>query len=270
FRGFTIEGREWMDKFLAIEMPASSLRALLLQKAGWFARGSGDFKKADTLLHRALEMAKEIGDTNRASWALGDLGLSARDQGENEQSIKYFTEGLRFGQQSGEKRAIGVCLYNLAESYELIRDLDTASEFWEKGLSVFREESDITHIAWGLEGQAGVSYLKGDFTSALEYHLESLKHKVEVMDKLGLAYSFEGLAQVAAAQGQPERAAILWGAGSRLRESMNIPLDPSREDIYTSFIPRTREQIGDDLFNEAWKKGEAMKLEEAIDYALRS
>jgi predicted ATPase/transcriptional regulator with XRE-family HTH domain len=267
-RGFTIEGREWMDKFLAIEMPASPLRALLLQKAGWFARGSGDFKKADMLLHRALEMAKEIGDTNRASWALGDLGLSARDQGDNEQSIKYFTEGLGFGQQSGEKRAIGTCLYNLAESYDLIRDLDTARGLWEQGLSIFREESDITHIAWGLEGLAAVAYLKKDFANALNFHLESLHHKVEVMDKLGMAYSFEGLAQVNAALGNAQRAASLWGAASLLRESMNIPLDPSREDIYVSLIPITREQIGNLAFEEAWKKGKNMKLEEAIDFAL--
>jgi non-specific serine/threonine protein kinase len=269
FRGFTIEGREWMDKFLAIEMSASPLHALLLQKAGWFARGSGNFKKADMLLHRALEMAKEIGDVNRASWAFGDLGLSARDQGDNEQSIRYFTEGLRYAEQSGEKRAKGVCLFNLAESYELNRDLDAASELWEQGLRLFREESDITHIAWGLEGLAGTAYLKGDFANALKFHLESFTYKVDVMDKLGMAYSFEGLAQVNAALGEPERAAILWGAGSHLRESMNIPLDPSREDVYISLIPGTREQIGYVAFEEAWKMGKVMKLEEAIDYALQ-
>ena len=270
FRGFTIEGREWMDKFLAIEMPPSPLHALLLQKAGWFARGGGNFKKADLLLHRALEMAKEIGDVNRASWALGDLGLSARDQGDNEQSIQYFTEGLQFAEQSGEKRAMGVCMFNLAESYELIRDLDTASELWEQGLSIFREEDDITHIAWGLEGLAGVAYLKKNFANALNFHLESLKHKVDVMDKLGMAYSFEGLAQVNAALDEPGRAAILWGAGSHLRESMNVPLDPSREDVYISLIPKAREQIGDVPFEEAWKKGAALKLEEAIEFALEN
>ena len=116
FRGFTVEGREWMDRFIAIEMPASPLRALLFQKAGWFARGNGDFKNADSLLKRALDLAKDVGDWNRAAWALGDLGLSARDQGDKPQSIRYFTEGLKFARQSGEDRAIGVLLFNLAES----------------------------------------------------------------------------------------------------------------------------------------------------------
>jgi len=65
------------------------------------------------------------------------------------------------------------------------------------------------HIAWGLEGLAGTAYLAKDFAGALEFHLKSLKFKVEVLDRLGIAYSFEGLAQVAAAEEEPERAAVL-------------------------------------------------------------
>jgi hypothetical protein len=91
---------------------------------------------------------------------------------------------------------------------------------------------------------------------------------MEVMDRLGIAYSLEGLAQVAAANEEPERAAILWGAASHLREAMKVILDPSREEIYTSLIPRTRAQIGETRFDELWKKGKTMKVEEAIEYAL--
>jgi len=267
FRGFTVEGREWMDRFIAVEMPASPLHALLLQKAGWFARANGDFKIADTLLKRALDMAKDVGDWNRAAWALGDLGLSARDQGDKQQSIRYFTQGLKFARQSGEDRAIGVLLFNLAESYELLEDLNKAEDLWEQGLNLFREAGDKTHIAWGLEGLAGTAYLAKDVASALKFHLESLRIKVEVMDRLGIAYSFEGLAQVAAAA-EPERASILWGAASRLREIINIPVDPSREVLYTALIPNTREQLGEQVFDTAWKRGEIMKLDEAIEYAL--
>ena len=268
FRGFMVEAREWMERFVAIDMPASPLRALLLQKAGWYTRTAGNFKKADMLLHRALEMAKEIGDLNRASWALGDLGLSARDQGDNEQSIRYFMEGLEFARQSGEDRAIGVQLYSLAESYELLGDLNKAKDLWEQGLSLFRVEGDKTHIAWGLEGLAGTLYLAKDLAGALKFHLESLTIKAEVMDRLGLAYSLEGLAQIAAADKEPERAAILWGAANHLRKGMNVVLEPSREELYTSLIPRTRQQIGETLFDELWKKGENMKLEDAIGYTL--
>ena len=268
FRGYSAEAREWMNKFLETESSASPLRALLLQKTGWLTRASGDFKKADVLLKRALEMALEIGDKNRASWALMDLGRSARDQGDHEQAISFISQALAFAKESGEKRTIGVSLYNLAESYDLAGDLDTSKALWEEGLSLLRAEGDKTHIAWGLEGLAGASYLARDLAGALKFHLESLRFKVEVMDKLGIAFSFEGLAQVAAAEEEPERAAVLWGAANHLRETINVPLESSREDIYTSLTPITREQIGDEVFDKAWKKGETMKLNEAIEYAL--
>ena len=265
-RGYSKEAREWMDKFLEIESPASQGRALLLQKAGWLTRASGDFGKADILLRRALEMARQIGDKNRAASALMDLGLSIRDQGDNEQAISYFSEALKLVQETGNKRGIGNCMYYLADSYA--HDLDRSMSLWEQGLNIHRDNGDKTHIAWGLEGLAGVAYLKRDFASALKSQLESLRIKVELMDKLGIAYSLEGMAQVFAMQSEPERAAILWGAANHLREAIAVPLELSREHLYTSLIPITRSQIGDKAFDEAWKKGETMKLENAIEYAL--
>ncbi len=265
-RGYSKEAREWMGKFLEIESPASQRRALLLQKAGWLTRASGDFGKADLLLLQALEMARQIGDKNRAALALMDLGLSVRDQGDNEQAVSYFSEALQLVQETGNKREIGNCLYYLAQSYSA--DLDRSMSLWEQGLTIHRDNGDKTHIAWGLEGLAGVAYLKSDFASALKFHSESLRIKVEVMDKLGIAYSLEGLAQVVAAANDLERAAVLWGAANRLREEINVPLEASREDMYTSRIPMTRSQLGDEVFDQAWNKGRAMNLMGAIAYGL--
>jgi hypothetical protein len=88
------------------------------------------------------------------------------------------------------------------------------------------------------------------------------------MDKPGIPYSLEGLAQAAALEGDCEHAAVLWGAADQLRVLLNLPMDPSREDIYTSLIPASREKIGEAAFDRAWKKGKAMTLNEAIAYAL--
>jgi len=270
FRGYSAEAREWMNKFIEIESAPSPLQALLLQKAGWLTRAGGDFERANLLLESALTMALGIGDKNRAAWALMDLGLSLREQGNQAKEIASFTQALTLAQESGEKRAIGVCLYNLAESHELTGDLDASRKLWEQGLSILRAEGDKTHIAWGLEGLAGSAYLARNYKDALDFHLESLKFKVDVLDKLGIAYSLEGLAQVAAAMEAAERSAVLWGAANNLRDTLNVPLEPSRENIYTSLIPVTRSKIGDEAFEQAWKKGRTMTLLEAIDYALAS
>ena len=213
-------------------------------------------------------MALELGDKNRAAWALMDLGRSIRDQGDNKQAISFLSQALSFARENGEKRAIGACLYNLAESYDLTGEVETSRRFWEEGLNMFRMEGDQTHIAWGLEGIAGTAYLAKDFAGAFKFHLESLKFKLEVMDKLGIAFSLEGLAQISAAQEESERAAVLWGAANHLREALNVPIESSREHLYASLIPIARDQIGERVFEQAWRKGREMTLNEATEFAL--
>src|SRR6185503_19549772 len=129
-------------------------------------------------LQSALEMALDLGDKNRAAWALMDLGRSIRDQGDNRQAISFLSQALTFARENGAERAIGACLYNLAESYDLTGEVETSRRFWEEGLNIFRTEGDQTHIAWGLEGLAGAAYLAKDFASAHKFHLESLMFKV--------------------------------------------------------------------------------------------
>jgi hypothetical protein len=74
---------------------------------------------------------------------------------------------------------------------------------------------------------------------------------------------------VAAALGNPLRAARLWGAEERLREeigparSAGQETDPQMRDA--------RAAAGDGAaFDRAWQEGRAMPLEQAIEFAISS
>ena len=268
-RGYVMEALEWFDKLLSFDLPPTPGRALGFQKAGFLTRIRGDFEKAADFLEQALTIADEIGDKERAGWALLDLGTAARDMGKTEEVTPDFSKALSRFQELGDARGMLNAYYQLATTYVQTRELSKARSFWESGLELSRKMNDKSFIAWGLEGLADTAFLENQPQKARMLHRESLKSKLEAMDKAGLAYSFEGLAQVAVLDGEPEHAAVLWGAAEQVRSLLKMPLDPSREDIYTSLIPTTREQIGDELFDEAWKKGETMELEDAIQYALQ-
>jgi tetratricopeptide (TPR) repeat protein len=268
YRGYVTETLEWFDKLLAFDLPDTRGRALGFQKAGFLNRVRGNFDKAVRFLKQGLTIAGEIGDKEQAGFALLDLGNAARDMGKTEEVIPNFSNALSLFQELGDTHGTLNSYYQLATSYMQMRDLAQARSFWEHGLELSRKMNDKSFIAWGLEGLADTAFLENRAEQSRMLHMESLKSKLEVMDKAGLAYSFEGLAQAAALEEEPQHAAVLWGAADQLRALLNLPLDPSREDIYTSLMPTTREQIGDELFEEAWKKGRAMKLEEAIEFAL--
>jgi len=268
YRGYLTETLEWFDKLLSFELPSSRGRALSFQKAGFLSRVHGDFNKAVHLLKRSLEISREIGDNERAGWALLDLGNAARDMGNSEEVIPCVSEALSLFRELRDPRGILNSYYLLADTHMQRHEMNQAKFFWEQGLELSREMNDKSFIAWGLEGLADTAFVERRIEQAKMLHMESLKYKVEVMDKAGMAYSFEGLAQVASLDDEPERAAILWGAAEGLRILLNMPLDPSRQDFYNSLIPNARGQIGNQAFDKAWKNGKVMTLNEAIEFAL--
>lgn len=87
-------------------------------------------------------------------------------------------------------------------------------------------------------------------------------------DKTHIAESFEGLAGVACAQGQQERAARLFGAVEVLREALHAPMPPAARPDYEGQVATVRAALGESAFAAAWAKGRAMPMEQAISEAL--
>jgi hypothetical protein len=80
----------------------------------------------------------------------------------------------------------------------------------------------------------------------------------------------EGFACVAGAKGETERAARLWGAAQALHETKGIPRDIdflAEADVRISAV---RSGMGEKAWEEAWRKGRVMTLDEAVSYALEA
>src|SRR5829696_7778285 len=78
----------------------------------------------------------------------------------------------------------------------------------------------------------------------------------------------EGFACMAGVRGETERAARLWGAAQALHETKGIPRDPDFLAEADARISAVRTGMGEEEWEEAWRKGTAMTLEEAVSYAL--
>jgi hypothetical protein len=77
----------------------------------------------------------------------------------------------------------------------------------------------------------------------------------------------EGFACVAGAKGEAERAARLWGAAQALHESKGIPRDIDFLAGADARIFTVRLGMGEEAWEEAWRKGRMMTLDEAVSYA---
>ena len=80
--------------------------------------------------------------------------------------------------------------------------------------------------------------------------------------------ALEGFACLAGAKGDAERAAQLWGAAQALQEAKNIPRDTDFLAEADARISAVRSGMGEEAWEEAWRKGRTMTLDEAVSYAL--
>jgi hypothetical protein len=77
-----------------------------------------------------------------------------------------------------------------------------------------------------------------------------------------------GLAGVAGATGQPERAARLFGAAETLLEQIGAPLQAADLADYERNLAAVRSRLTERRFTAARQDGHAMASEQAIAYAL--
>ena len=87
-------------------------------------------------------------------------------------------------------------------------------------------------------------------------------HQVEQW--LGIVKGLAGLAEIAAAQGQAERAGRLFGAASRLLPATST----YREEVHRRSTA-ARAQLDAATFEAGWAAGQAMTEEQAITEALQ-
>ena len=180
----------------------------------------------------------------------------------------HYEESWRLYQEQGD--VFGVTL--LVSALEVVGlpqgDEETAHALYEQSLPLLRASRDrgrlgiiLINVAdvwlhhYGDEQQAKTLYQQG-------LHLWQDMQRVD--DGLGIVRGLAGMAEVAAAQGQAERAGRLFGAADRL-----LPSASSYRDDVNRRVAATRDHLDAAAFATGWTAGQAMTDEQAANDALQ-
>ena len=87
-------------------------------------------------------------------------------------------------------------------------------------------------------------------------------------DRLALAYLFEAIGCLSAAQDEPERAMQLVGMAATLRETIGAPLPPAEASRLQDRLAPARAALGEEALRIAENSGRALSLDEAIELAV--
>lgn len=267
-RSYLSEGRRWLEEVLAQAGGELLTRALALQSAAVLARLQGDYEQALALSEEGLTLRRQSGDTKSIANSLSNLGILAEQRGEYERAGALYEESLSLRREVSDEWGTANSLQNLAIVAYLQHDYERAGALLEESLALYRELGDTLGIAVSLLNLGELEQDRGNFARAMALHQASLLLRQELGDKPSTAGPLEGIAAAAGSQGRGEQATRLWGAASALREAVGAPLEATLRSRYEQQASSVRAMLGKSHWNVAWEEGRAMRLEEAVAYAL--
>ena len=201
------------------------------------------------------------------------LGLVDVAEGNATRSRERFEESLRFFRISGESEKWGEAhtLAYLGLAPLLNGEPEAARRCFEEGLAAARAAGDRVAAHQALYKLGLLALTERDLDRANEAFREGLSLADEVRDIINAPYFVKGLGQVAGLRGQAEFAVrLLGGAESALRATGSAPYRyiPDQE-LQDRIFAAARDALGETTFEEGWRQGRTMTLEQAVDYALQ-
>jgi non-specific serine/threonine protein kinase len=265
-RGYFSEGRQRLAELLALA-PAQAPtpgRARVLNAAGWLAQAQGDYTAAHSLAQQSLTLFRESGDQEGIAWALNTLGFAIVRQGDPASAHPLLEESLTMFQAIGNRQGAAFPLSLLGMFAVEQHDHRRAQTLLTESLAICREVVDQQGTIRALILLGYLALDLGDHNAARSAFVESLALSGELRHPYVIAYSLEGLADLAVAEAYPERAIRLAGAAAALRAASGAEAAASLQARHTRSLERARQMLGKQARASAWAAGQALTLEQAI------
>jgi predicted ATPase/class 3 adenylate cyclase/Tfp pilus assembly protein PilF len=247
---------------------ASEAKLRLLAGLGWVAWQREELGRARELYEESLALSQEMGDTWWLARSLLFLAIVSHSQGDYERATELYEQSMDLFREQGDKESLAYCLTSLAMLVCSQGDLGRATKLTEEAVALFRELGTRVGVSMGLYNLGWIALLQDDLGRAADLYGESLSLSWESGLNPTVQTALEGFACVAGAEGEVERAARLWGAAQTLHETKGIPRDTDFLAEADARITAVRSGMGEEAWEEAWRKGSAMTLDEAVSYAL--
>jgi len=245
--------------------------AMALAQLGMVARDRGDAATARARLEESLALYRELRDESGICGATNTLAETMSMQGDLVAAKALLEVNLRRARQLEDPQSIAWPLNHLGHIAQLQGEYAEAIRLHEASLKPFRElgARHGGHI-WA-HHDLGETYLaQGDAQLAASHFAQALAVARDLGYRAGLAWCLAGMAGVAVLDEEPERATRLWGAAEALRQSIGARHAPAARATREKLIAKAREQLGDEAFDAAWAKGQAMTAEQAIELAVEA
>lgn len=246
----------------------------------------GEWSKARAFLEKSLATCRSLDDTTgtaAARQALGDItryeAITFRGRGDIaryeeliDQAIQMQAEGLLLWQKQQDQHAIAWSLNNLGWLAYDRNDYGHAAALHRASFHLFREIDRRAGMAASLINLGHIACRQSNYWLATRLLVAGLQCFRELNNIGGIAYALERFAMLAAVRDPtpegPIRAARLFGATRALRTAAKLPVPAFDSEENDELQKAAQTQLDQSIWTDAYRTGETMLLEQAIDEAL--
>lgn len=267
--GLISEGRAWFDRFLPVATAVTSARTMALWADAWLAALQGDTATTETLLAEAEALAQEVADGASGDHIASVRGLCALFDDDHARAVTLFESTLAGFRSRGDRVGTVLALHRLAQAQLAAGDPHRAQQLSSECIEECGDGRSwiAAHARWIL-GLA--TWQQGDPAAAVGFEHEVINVSSALGDRVGVTLGVQAIAWIAAASGQPERAARLLGAADRVRHETGSTF-AERASMARFSLACTRAitaSLSAVTYQEAFHAGAAMTDTEMIADAL--
>jgi predicted ATPase/DNA-binding XRE family transcriptional regulator len=227
-------------------------------------------KEQRALLEESIQVARELGDNWGMALALRNLAWADIREGNYAAARPRLNESLALQGEVGAKHEVAPILADLAELAQLEGNYEEAMELYQRSLDLYKDYADKRGVVIIMAGIGGVALLMGDIQNAREVLSEALQLAKELGGVRHSMAVLEVTGCLEAALGQPARAAVLLSAAQARYRPFAFSRPASARVEFNSYLESARAQLDEVAWRQAWAQGEAMSLEEALQFASES
>ncbi|MEO5951495.1 MAG: tetratricopeptide repeat protein, partial [Chloroflexia bacterium] len=289
---------------LATSDRRTAARAWASRSAGTLASNQSDYGRARVLLQEALDIYEELGELVEIARTLNNFGLVEWAQMNIELARDYFTRALANNRIVGEKWGIAASLSNLGmledtmdsrgylqEAYSLFLELgdkssastalnnlgvtahregnlEEAQRLWEDCVALYREINNRQSLGLALTNLAVVARDRGNYDEARKLNREGLALSQAIGDVRIIGQVLIRMGGMASMEENYEKSARLFGAAHRLMSEWKVVSPPSSKKDQDLYEGKAREELGEARYDEMWREGRRLSVEEAIEIGL--
>jgi two-component system, NtrC family, sensor kinase len=184
---------------LAVQLRNYPLQSTILMSLGQMHIDKGNYKNAITQYTKVLQIIGEGNLTTEQNTlktsCFNKLGLSYKNLGEFQQSLKSYLKASTLARSSGDSLEFEKTQREIALSYYLVQKMDSSFIYYTKALSVCNSMKDSTEMIYALQGIGDVNFEVKKYDQARYFYSIQLNISEKIKNVIGIVTSLVKISQ---------------------------------------------------------------------------